>query len=364
MNILLLSNYSIGCVPFYVKRAIDKLGHSVFPFGPDHDGDGWTRCTTDIDVNEVIDRIGKHVDLVLCVEASTGTKFFPRGLAEVKAPTAWWGIDNHLNYRWHKEYGNLFDVAFFAQKDYLVKAQQYGTGNVHWLPLGCDEGIHSDKKLERIYDVSFVGNLTPNRKKFFASIGTPVNLVSGAYLDEMAIVYSQSKIVLNISAREDLNMRAFEAMCAGALLVTQRIDAGIRDLFEEGKHFVFHDIYNAGNVVRHYLTHAEERETIARAGKEKVIGENTYGIRVEHVLSTVRNLTSYREARKQKYSSYKICVQESLVYSHRSFGLYDKAKKSLHQSMNHSIILTSVYLLRFLIYRLFERFGKIFEKNF
>jgi hypothetical protein len=364
MNIILLSNYSIGCVPFYVKRALEKVGHNVFSFSPDFDSDGWTRCSTDVDVNEIINNISISIDLVLCVEASTGTKFFPKGLDWVPAPTAWWGIDTHLNYRWHKEYANLFDIAFFAQKEYLHKAQKYGTKNSYWLPLGCDEEIHRDRNLERIYDVSFVGNLTPNRKRFFDTLGVPINLVSGVYLDEMAKVYSKSKIVLNISAREDLNMRAFEVMAAGALLVTQRIDAGIHDLFAEGRHFVFHDIKNAGKIVRYYLDHPKERERIADAGKEIAVRENTYTKRAETILTKVKEFTGYAVTRKKKYDSYKIYIQASMVYKHRSFRLHNEAKQTFRKAMSRNSILTLIYVLRFTVYRYFERFDKMFKKNF
>ncbi|MBI5022029.1 MAG: glycosyltransferase family 1 protein [Ignavibacteriales bacterium] len=364
MNIILLSNYSIGCVPFYVKRALEKIGHNVFPFSPDYNLDGWTKCAEDVDVTEIVKNISIPIDLILCVEASTGTKFFPKGLDSVPAPTAWWGIDNHLNYRWHKEYANLFDIGFFAQKEYLHKAQKYGLKNSFWLPPGCDEEFHRDRNYERIYDVSFVGNLTPNRKTFFNSLGVPVNLVSGVYLDKMGEVYSKSKIVLNISAREDLNMRVFEVMCSGALLVTQRIDAGINELFEEGRHFVFHDIKNAGKIVRYYLDHPEERVRIADAGKEIAVSENTYAKRVETILAKVKEFSGYTESRRQKFNSYKIYIQESLVYKHRSFKLLNESRRSFNEAMNRNKFLTIFYLLRFSFYRLIERIDKMFKKNF
>jgi hypothetical protein len=352
MKIVLLSNYSIGCVAFYVKRALEKSGHSVQSYSPDIGTDGWSRCQRDIDLNKIVKEIKTPVDLFLYVEASTGTKFFPSGLDTVPAPTAWWGIDNHLNYRWHKEYANLFDIAFFAQKEYLLKALRYGTKNSYWLPLGCDEEIHRDRHLERIYDVSFVGNLTQNRKKFFKNIGIPVHLFSGVYLEDMGEIYSKSKIVLNISAREDLNMRAFEVMCAGALLVTQRIDAGIKDLFVEGEHFVFHDIKDAGEIAKHYLERPGELRRIADAGREIVVKENSYLRRVESILAKVKEIHGYEESRRRKFSSYKIYVQQGLVYAHRSFRLKNESRMSLRRAVSENRLLTWAYMIRFFFYRL------------
>lgn len=364
MNIFLLSNYSIGCVPYYVRRALIKLGHTVKSFSPDYDQEGWNQCDADINVEELVDKHSERVDLLLFVEASTGTKFFPAGLHDVPVPTIWWGIDNHLNYRWHKEYANLFDIAFFAQKEYLVKARRYGTKNILWLPLACDEEIHRDRNVARIYDVSFVGNLTPNRSKFFNSLGIPINLVSGVYLEEMSMIYSQSKIVLNVSAREDLNMRFFEAMCAGSLLITQRINAGVHSLFEIGKHFVFHNISNAAQVIKYYLDNDAERVKIAEAGKREVISRHTYVKRMEELLFRVPSREEFLELRKLKFSSYKIFVQESLVYRHRSFGLTEHAKNAITEAAKRNKVLTILYIFRFGFYRVVERIEKIFLINF
>ncbi|MBI5477139.1 MAG: glycosyltransferase [Ignavibacteriales bacterium] len=364
MNILLLSNYSIGCVPYYVNRAIEKLGYRVYPFSPDYNSDGWTKIPIDVNINDLINKIDSTVDLVLVVEASTGTKLFPQGLESVVAPTAWWGIDTHLNYRWHKEYANLFDVAFFAQKEYVLKARKYGVKNVSWLPLGCDEEIHGDKNLPRIYDVSFVGNLTQNRKQFFSQIGIPIHLQSNVYLDEMAKIYSQSKIVLNISAREDLNMRAFEAMCSGALLITQRIDAGIHDLFIEGKHFAFHDIYDAEKVIKYYLDNPDERKKIAMAGREEVIKSNKYSDRVKRIIELVNEKQFSINERQRKFASYKIFVQQSLIYNHRSFKLKNEAKLLRSEAFERNRFRTIFYIARFSICRLIERMEKMFKKNF
>jgi len=364
MNIFLLSNYSIGCVPYYVKRALIKMGHNVSAFSPDYDQEGWKHCDVNIDVDDLVKKSSDKVDLLLFVEASTGTKFFPTGLQYVPVPTVWWGIDNHLNYRWHKEYANLFDVAFFTQKEYLIKARKYGTKNILWLPLACDEEIHRDRNVKRIYDVSFVGNLTQSRKKFFQSIGFPINLVSGVYLEELGLIYSQSKIVLNICAREELNMRFFEAMCAGALLVTQKIDAGVNDLFQAGKHFVFHNISDASEVIKYYLENDDERIKIAEEGKREVLAKHTYIKRMEEMLFQIPSRDEIFDLRKLKFSSYKVFVQESLVYRHRSFKLMEKSKKSMAEAFRKNRILPILYIIRFSFYRLLERIEKLFLKNF
>ena len=49
----------------------------------------------------------------------------------------------------------------------------------------------------------------------------------------MGRIYSESKIVLNASINGDLNMRVFEALTSGALLVTDRIENGLDTLFAQ-----------------------------------------------------------------------------------------------------------------------------------
>ncbi len=167
-----------------------------------------------------------------------------------------------------------------------------------------------------------------------------------------------------MSAREDLNMRVFEAMCAGALLVTQQVDAGMDDLFEENIHFVYHSIRNVPDVIRYYLNQEDDLIKIADAGRKLVVSEHTYTKRMERLLSIAMELKNFDTIRNKKYAGYKIYAQKSLVYRHRTFRLTDRADRSLKKSLRHSIISTLLYLFRFLIYRLIERIEKIFKKNF
>ena len=55
---------------------------------------------------------------------------------------------------------------------------------------------------------------------------------------EMFSIYQNSKIVFNYSFKNDVNMRIFEALGSGALLMTNRIvNNGIEDILNPGKVF-------------------------------------------------------------------------------------------------------------------------------
>ena len=59
-------------------------------------------------------------------------------------------------------------------------------------------------------------------------------------LEEMNLLFNQAKIVFNISRDCELNMRVFEALGSGSLLLTDRV-SGLTDLFEPGYHFGIYD---------------------------------------------------------------------------------------------------------------------------
>ena len=67
-----------------------------------------------------------------------------------------------------------------------------------------------------------------------------------------------ANIVFNEAVNNDLNMRVFEALCSGRLLVTDEAPgSGLKDMFQDNKHLV---IYNEDNLIeriRYYLDHPD-----------------------------------------------------------------------------------------------------------
>ncbi|HEV2523221.1 MAG TPA: glycosyltransferase [Candidatus Acidoferrales bacterium] len=106
--------------------------------------------------------------------------------------------------------------------------------------------------------------------------------------EEMVEVYRRSKIGLNISRDDrpnDANLRVFEVMAAGALLVTS-LPSELENLgFRSGQHFTGHrkesDLLDC---IRYYLEHDSDREQIAAAGRELVLKEHTYDRRAEEIM--------------------------------------------------------------------------------
>jgi len=106
------------------------------------------------------------------------------------------------------------------------------------------------------------------------------------FLREMADHLERSRIVFNNAIKNDLNMRVFEAMCSGSLLLTDDAD-GLTDFFKDRRHLVVYDEGNAVDLAVYYLRNEGEREAIAEAGRLEVLERHTYERRVETLIGII-----------------------------------------------------------------------------
>ena len=93
-------------------------------------------------------------------------------------------------------------------------------------------------------------------------------------------IYARSKVVVNISRDDrpsDASTRVFEAMAAGALLIT-RLPTELTELgFVEGEHFIgYSDDDDVPALVAHWLGCNGQRDEITRAARARVLSSFTY----------------------------------------------------------------------------------------
>ena len=108
--------------------------------------------------------------------------------------------------------------------------------------------------------------------------------------EEMYRLYSESRAVLNVPLRTAVNMRVFEAMAAGAVLVTRRLPTGgMDDLFVEGQDYLGYDTEEeAADVLERILTMSpDEAAVLQRAGRHKAVTRDSYFHRMKAMLDTV-----------------------------------------------------------------------------
>jgi 2-polyprenyl-3-methyl-5-hydroxy-6-metoxy-1,4-benzoquinol methylase len=213
-------------------------------------------------------------------------------------PCAWWAIDTHLDFDRCLAKARDFDVVFAAQRDGADRLRQHGIPTATWLPLACDPVRHGQQRCEKKYDLSFVGHIFPGpraellellQKKF------PKMFIGQCYFEEMAKTYSASRIVFNRSIRNDINMRVFEALASGSLLLTNDLaENGQVVLFQDGVHLAtYRDPEELLDKARFYLQRAESRERIAAAGRNEVLARHTYRHRMEQILAVVEKALAH-----------------------------------------------------------------------
>ncbi|RMG72407.1 MAG: glycosyltransferase, partial [Nitrospirae bacterium] len=312
LRILLSYTSNPQTTGFYFERALRKQ-HEVVTFGPSITDSFWN---TDIikewrlekikdrvkphdipyltdDLSEVTETLkslkGWEPDMFLYVDS--GLWYTLKGLKGLKCPKVCYLIDVHLDLERRIKFARDYDFVFIAQRQYLQDFIDAGIKNVYWLPLGCDPEIHGKRELPKQYDIGFVGSLN-NRKRIelINKLSERFNLhYERCFLERMAEVYSQSKIVFNISVNNDMNMRVFEALCSGSMLLTdEATGSGLTELFEDRKHLVvYKNEEELFELADYYLKNEEERERIAEEGYREVLKNHTYAHRVEEIINTV-----------------------------------------------------------------------------
>ena len=224
-------------------------------------------------------------DLYLFVDDGFG---YP--LPDDLRPQAYWAIDTHIDFDRERERAAGADFVFAAQKNGAEQLSKSLGRDVEWLPLACDPVIHARQEVPQSYDLSFVGNLIGQERMRLVQLlkaRFPSIHVGRHYFEEMAAVYTASRLVFNRSVADDVNMRVFEALCSGSLLVTNDLATnGQEELFKTARHLItYGDDEELLDKIRFYLKNEAARERIAAAGQQEVIAKHTYRHRMERILA-------------------------------------------------------------------------------
>lgn len=280
----------------------------------------------------------KPIDILICMaQAPIST----RALAELRRKgviTVLWFVEDYLRFTYWKEIAKYYDYVFTIQKGECLDAiRKAGATHVHYLPTGCDPRIHAPIKLtpeERQRwgsPLSFVGAGYHNRRQTFAGLahlpfkiwGTewpgmkPFDRLvqeAGRRLtpEEYTKIFNATDINLNLHSSNErdgvdptgdfLNPRTFElAACGVFQLVDER--ALLAECFKPGEEIVtFSSVNDLKEKIAYYLERPEERQTIARRGRDRVLRDHTYEKRLEEMLATIY-AGSYQKLRQREQES-------------------------------------------------------------
>jgi len=272
-------------------RAFERRG-TVLCWGPGVKGrPGWKPNRS---VEELLAACPKPPRLVLHPD---GSSFLPKQLEKIGVPTACFQIDTHAYLHRRLQWAMLFDYTFLFHPGFEEPFRAAGHPNPITLPHAVDQFIFLDEPVapERNIDVGWVGRiggpLYGLRRKILPILAAnfPMNDWRQSYpYPEMAKLYRRSKVGVNIGRDDypqDANLRVYEIMAAGAMLITA-LPSELEKLgFQSGTHFAgYRDESELSDRIRYYLEHDAERARIAETGRGLVLAEHTYDQRADEIL--------------------------------------------------------------------------------
>jgi hypothetical protein len=165
------------------------------------------------------------------------------------------------------------------------------------MPLWAPEYVETST--DKRFGATFVGTLNPDlnadRVKFFSALGQiiPMHITSGYYPH----IFPHAEIVVNQTVKGDLNFRVFEAMMCGALLLTEKTENGLFELFRDGEHLVTYtprDPHDAAEKVRRLMSDVPRMRAIADAGRAEILAKHTMlhrALELEKLLTSLQPRT-------------------------------------------------------------------------
>jgi len=247
----------------------------------------------DVDISDLLSACSARPDFILYPD--TDFSCMPRGLVEVDIPTVCFQFDTYNNTSRRIRWSTLFDIPVLFHPGFEQMYRDAGHAHPLTLAHAAQPDFYDNELDEKMIDLGWVGRTHgapyATRKRILPRLAREFRMndwTAHYTLEQTADIYRKSKIVLNISRDDypqDANMRVFEAMAAGALLITG-VPTNLSTLgFKEGEHFVGYEIEEdiAKRIHRH-LNDEQLRRRIARAGRQLVLERHTYDARVALLL--------------------------------------------------------------------------------
>ena len=201
----------------------------------------------------------------------------------------------------HEEFYQKTKIADFFicdKHNVLLKAKKINP-NSYLVTDGFDRLLEKPKPVDKIFDVSFIGNLYGDREKTIKSLSHDVEIISDAFGENHSMRVSQSKINLNFCTTEGQSDRVFKVLAAGGFLLTD--DWPDRESFFKDSEdlVVYRDNEHLNQLIEFYLKNPKMREKIAFQGHKTVQKYNRKNW-VKRTLDIFHELNLKAEYKKQK----------------------------------------------------------------
>jgi len=231
----------------------------------------------------------------------------PQGLEKSEIPTVCFHADTYAFTRKRIRWSYLFDHVAIFHPGYDRLFARAGHPGAFLHPYAVHREFFDGPELRREFELGWVGQTSGHiyrrRAEWLHRLAAEfrTNDFSRHYsLEEVADVYRRSQIVVNIGRDDypqDANLRVFEVLASGALLLTS-LPSELTDLgFQEGVHFIgYRDEYEIIPLVRKFLSDERTRARIAAAARTKTLAEHTYDSRAAQLLAHLHQAGSKKLA--------------------------------------------------------------------
>ena len=264
----------------------------------------------DAPIEEVVRRSGVEPSAVFHFESAH--PLFPIGLERLEVPTLCFHPDTYAFTERRIRWSSPFDHVAVFHPGYVERFAKRGHPGAFLLPHAVRREFFVGPGPQPSFELGWVGQTSGpvyhTRARWLPILAGEfkTNDWSRKYtVEEVADTYRRSKIVVNIGRDDfpqDANLRVFEVLASGALLVTS-LPTELAELgFSEGRHFVgYRDPAELPRLVRAYLKDEAARSRIAQAARERVLHEHTYDQRANQILDRLKGARGAKQAPARRW---------------------------------------------------------------
>lgn len=310
------TNYSYFTLP--ISQALESMGFQVKLF--DYNKPNWSsRLVGLIDnlthtknlpnsINQALIHTANQFqpDYLLVIKGEVITPTTIRHLNSQGVITINWYPDWFDSWKWIIRHAPAYRFFINCCQETSRRLNQAGIKN-YYLAYAAPLTKHRSK-LKKIYPVTFVGQHTSRREKYFRAIQDLGLHILGHRWQNSSLhhlahgpisvaathkIIQQSHLVVNILNGSDryqptaINIRTFETTGLGTCLLVKS-DTLLSRYFKPGKELViFTTPQDLRRKILYYLDHDQEREKIALAGYNRVLKDHTFAKRLKQLFRIV-----------------------------------------------------------------------------
>lgn len=294
----------------HVRRAIHNNGDVCVPF-QEHKVEEWERLAETLSLGP------RPFDILLWTRTVWSPPISYERMRNIQARAIdsgvvtvsyhldrWWGLNRELEVRESPFFKN--DIVITADGGHDDEFKANGTNHI-WMPPGVsrDECLRAANDVpEYKHDVVFCGSSHGYHAEWQYRLQL-VQWLEGTFGDRLGVypkdqpalrgqplvdLYHNAKVMvgdscLNGSPANYWSDRIPETLGRGGFLIHPNV-VGLEDHFTPGEHLVTYELGDFDDLrekIEYYVSHDDEREAIATAGKEHVLKSHTYEVRMEQV---------------------------------------------------------------------------------